>query len=127
MGMTPLEGLVMGSRSGDIDPAIPAYLQRRAGFTAEEIDTALNRNSGLRALCGDNDMRRILQRVDAADPQAQLALDIYCQRIRKYIGAYLAVLGRVDALVFTGGIGEHAAPVRRKICANLQQPGHPPG
>jgi acetate kinase len=123
MGMTPLEGLVMGSRSGDIDPAIPAYLQRRAGLTAEEIETALNRNSGLRALCGDNDMRRILQRVDAADPQAQLALDIYCQRIRKYIGAYLALLGRVDALVFTGGIGEHAAPVRRKICANLQHLG----
>jgi len=123
MGMTPLEGLVMGSRSGDIDPAIPAYLQRRAGLTAEGIDTDLNKHSGLRALCGDNDMRRILQRVDAADPQAQLALDIYCQRIRKYIGAYFAVLGRVDALVFTGGIGEHAAPVRQRICANLQNLG----
>lgn len=123
MGMTPLEGLVMGSRSGDIDPAIPAYMQRRAGLTADEVDAALNQHSGLRALSGDNDMRRILQRVDAADPQAQLALDIYCQRIRKYIGAYLAVLGHVDALVFTGGIGEHAAPVRRVICANLQHIG----
>lgn len=123
MGMTPLEGLVMGSRSGDIDPAIPAYLQRLAGFTAEQIDTALNKDSGLQALCGDNDMRRILQRVDAADHQAQLALDIYSQRIRKYIGAYLAVLGRVDAVVFTGGIGEHAAPVRRKVCANLHNLG----
>jgi acetate kinase len=123
MGMTPLEGLVMGSRSGDIDPAIPAYLQRRAGLTAEEVDTDLNKRSGLRALCGDNDMRRILERVDAADPQARLALDIYCQRIRKYIGAYFAVLGRVDALVFTGGIGEHAAPVRRQVCANLQNLG----
>ena len=123
MGMTPLEGLVMGTRSGDIDPAIPAYLQRRAGFTADEVDSALNKESGLRALSGDNDMRRILQRVDAADPQAQLALDVYCQRIRKYIGAYLAVLGHVDALIFTGGVGEHAAPVRRQICANLQNLG----
>jgi acetate kinase len=123
MGMTPLEGLVMGSRSGDIDPAIPAYLQRRAGLSAEQVDAALNKTSGLQALCGDNDMRRILQRVDAADPQAQLALDIYCQRIRKYIGAYLAELGRVDALVFTGGIGEHAAPVRSMICADLDNLG----
>ena len=120
MGMTPLEGLVMGSRSGDIDPAIPTYIQRRAELSAAEIDTALNKKSGLQALCGDNDMRRILQRVDTGDPQAQLALEIYCQRIRKYIGAYLALLGRVDALIFTGGIGEHAAPVRRRICANLQ-------
>lgn len=120
MGMTPLEGLVMGSRSGDIDPAIPAYLQRRAGLSAADVDTALNKQSGLHALCGDNDMRRITQRVDAGDAQAQLALDIYCQRIRKYIGAYLAVLGRVDALIFTGGIGEHAASVRQQICADLQ-------
>ena len=123
MGMTPLEGLVMGSRSGDIDPAIPAYLQRRAGLTAEQVDTELNKNSGLRALSGDNDMRRILERVAGGDARARLAVEIYCQRIRKYIGAYLAVLGRVDALVFTGGIGEHAAPVRREICANLQHLG----
>jgi len=123
MGMTPLEGLVMGSRSGDLDPAIGAYLQRRAGMSAQEIDTALNTQSGLRALCGDNDMRRILQRVDDGDQQAQLALDIYCQRIRKYIGAYLALLGRVDALIFTGGIGEHAAEVRHAVCSNLQNQG----
>ena len=123
MGMTPLEGLVMGSRSGDIDPAIPIYMQRRAGLTAEEVDTVLNKSSGLLALGGDNDMRRILQRVDAGEPQAQLALDIYCQRIRKYIGAFLALLGRVDALVFTGGVGEHAAPVRRRICADLDNLG----
>ncbi|MCB1772014.1 MAG: acetate kinase [Gammaproteobacteria bacterium] len=123
MGMTPLEGLVMGSRSGDIDPAIPAYLQRRAGLTADEIDSVLNKQSGLHALCGDNDMRRILERVAAGEDQARLALDIYCQRIRKYIGAYLAVLGRVDALVFTGGIGERAAPVRRQVCTNLEHLG----
>jgi acetate kinase len=119
MGMTPLEGLVMGSRSGDIDPAIPAYLQRRAGLSADQIDAALNQDSGLRALCGDNDMRRILERVDAGDGRAKLALEIYCQRIRKYIGAYVALLGHVDALIFTGGVGEHAAPVRQRICADL--------
>jgi acetate kinase len=119
MGMTPLEGLVMGSRSGDIDPAIPVYLQRRAGLSADQIDAALNHDSGLRALCGDNDMRRILERVDADDDRAKLALEIYCQRIRKYIGAYVALLGRVDALIFTGGVGEHAAPVRERICADL--------
>jgi acetate kinase len=123
MGMTPLEGLVMGTRSGDIDPAISSYLQQRAGFSAQEIDHALNKDSGLRALCGDNDMRSILRRVDNADSQAQLALDIYCQRIRKYIGAYLALLGRVDALIFTGGIGEHAAAVRQAITNNLQNLG----
>jgi acetate kinase len=123
MGMTPLEGLVMGTRSGDIDPAISSYLQQRAGFTAQEIDHALNKDSGLRALCGDNDMRSILRRVDNAESQAQLALDIYCQRIRKYIGAYLALLGRVDALIFTGGIGEHAAAVRQVITNNLQNLG----
>ncbi len=120
MGMTPLEGLVMGTRSGDIDPAIPTYLQQRAGLSAEQIDSALNKQSGLRALCGENDMRRILQRSDEGDPKAQLALDIYCQRTRKYIGAYVALLGRVDALIFTGGIGEHAPAVRQKICSNLE-------
>jgi acetate kinase len=122
MGMTPLEGLVMGSRSGDLDPAIPAYLSRVAGLSAEAIDSALNRDSGLKALCGDNDMRCILTRAEAADPadpQAELALEIYCRRIRKYLGAYLALLGRVDALIFTGGIGEHAAPIRQRICADL--------
>jgi acetate kinase len=123
MGMTPLEGLVMGTRSGDIDPAISTYLQQRAGFTAQEVDHALNKQSGLRALCGDNDMRSILRRVNDSDSQAQLALDIYCQRIRKYIGAYLALLGGVDALVFTGGIGEHAAAVRQAITNNLQNLG----
>jgi acetate kinase len=120
MGLTPLEGLVMGGRSGDIDPAIPLYMQRRAGLDVDQVDSALNRDSGLRALCGDNDMRRILQRAEAGDSRAQLALTIYCQRIRKYIGAYLALIGPVQALVFTGGIGEHAAQVRQQICADLQ-------
>lgn len=123
MGMTPLEGLVMGTRSGDIDPAIGSYLQQRAGLTVQEIDHALNKQSGLLALCGDNDMRSILRRVDESDQRAQLALEIYCQRIRKYIGAYLALLGRVDALIFTGGIGEHAAAVRQASVGNLQNLG----
>ena len=123
MGMTPLEGLVMGTRSGDIDPAISTYLQQRAGLSAAEIDHALNKQSGLRALCGDNDMRSILTRVENADAQAQLALEIYSLRIRKYIGAYLALLGRVDALIFTGGIGEHAAAVRQAVVGNLHSLG----
>jgi acetate kinase len=118
MGMTPLEGLVMGTRSGDIDPAIGTYLQQRGGFTAQEIDHALNKQSGLIALCGDNDMRSILCRVDDADKQAQLALDIYCLRIRKYIGAYLALLGRVDALIFTD-LDYHR--VQRARCDGCQQ------
>lgn len=123
MGMTPLEGLVMGTRCGDMDPAIPAYMERVAGLAPAEVDAALNRQSGLKALCGDYDMRAILARAAAGDADAELALDIYCYRIRKYIGAYLAVLGRVDALVFTGGIGEHAAPVRERVCAGLERLG----
>jgi len=120
MGMTPLEGLVMGTRCGDMDPAIPAYMERAVGMTPAEVDDALNRRSGLKALCGEYDLRRILARAGTGDADARLALDIYCYRIRKYIGAYTAALGRVDALVFTGGVGEHAAPVRERICAGLE-------
>lgn len=123
MGMTPLEGLVMGTRCGDIDPAIPAYMERVAGMTPQTVDSALNHDSGLKALCGDNDMRAILLRAEAGDTQAERALDLYAYRIRKYIGAYLAALGRVDALVFTGGVGENAAPVRARICAGLENLG----
>jgi acetate kinase len=119
MGMTPLEGLVMGTRCGDMDPAIPAYMERVAGLSPIQVDDALNKQSGLKALCGDYDMRTILGRVETGDKIASLALDMYCYRIRKYIGAYAVALGRVDALVFTGGIGEHAAIVRERICADL--------
>jgi acetate kinase len=112
MGLTPLEGLVMGTRSGDIDPAVVFHLHRVGGYTIDDIDTLLNRNSGMRGLCGDNDMRTIAARSDAGDPDATQALDIYCHRIRKYIGAYAAILGRIDAIAFTGGIGEHSAAVR---------------
>ena len=119
MGLTPLEGLVMGTRSGDIDPAIHAFLAEQEGLSLAEVDTLLNRESGLKGLCGSTDMRDIENRADAGDEAARLALDVYVYRIRKYIGAYWAVLGRVDALVFTAGVGENAASVRARVCDGL--------
>ncbi len=119
MGFTPLEGLVMGTRSGDLDPAVPLFVQRRAGLSAEAVDAALNQESGLRGLAGTSDMRELLAREQAGDEPARLALDLYCCRIRKYVGAFCAVLGRVDALVFTGGVGENAARVRGLASADL--------
>ncbi|MFF2850557.1 acetate kinase [Streptomyces sp. NPDC058001] len=123
MGLTPLEGLVMGTRSGDIDPAVVFHLKRVAGMATDEIDDLLNKRSGLVGLCGDNDMREIRRRIDEGDRAAQLAFDIYVHRLKKYIGAYYAVLGRVDALVFTAGVGENAAPVREAAVAGLEQLG----
>lgn len=119
MGMTPLEGLMMGTRSGDIDPAIHFYLGRSLGLSSQEIETLLNKNSGCKGVCGENDMRAIHKMADAGDANAQLALAMYAYRIKKYIGAYCAVLGRVDALVFTGGIGENDAWLRRACCEDL--------
>lgn len=123
MGFTPLEGLVMGTRCGDLDPAVPLYMQQTAAMGAEGIDRALNQESGLKGLCGTNDLREVLTLQQSGDEAAALALDLYCYRIRKYIGAYTAVLGRVDALVFTGGVGENAAPVRSRACAGLERLG----
>jgi acetate kinase len=123
MGMTPLEGLVMGTRSGDLDPAVSAYIARRTGQDAEETDRALNKASGLLALGGSNDMRDITAGAAAGDEGATLALDVYCYRIRKYIGAYLAVLGRIDALVFTAGVGENSPEVRAGAVAGLEHLG----
>uniref|UniRef100_A0AAU3GSA1 Acetate kinase n=1 Tax=Streptomyces sp. NBC_01401 TaxID=2903854 RepID=A0AAU3GSA1_9ACTN len=120
MGLTPLEGLVMGTRSGDIDPAVTFHLKRVAGMSADEIDALLNKRSGLVGLCGDNDMREIRRRVDEGDERAALAFDIYIHRLKKYIGAYSAVLGRVDAVVFTAGVGENSAPVREAALAGLE-------
>ncbi|QIQ02616.1 acetate kinase [Streptomyces liangshanensis] len=120
MGMTPLEGLVMGTRSGDIDPAVPLHLQRAAGMSVDETDELLNKRSGLTGLCGDNDMREILRRSDAGDQRARLAFDVYIHRLKKYIGAYAAVLGRVDAVAFTAGVGENAAAVREAAVAGLE-------
>ncbi|MFF7771312.1 acetate kinase [Streptomyces massasporeus] len=123
MGLTPLEGLVMGTRSGDMDPAVIFHLMRVGGMSADEIDTLLNKKSGLIGLCGDNDMREIRRRVDEGDEQAELAFDIYIHRLKKYIGAYYAVLGRVDAVTFTAGVGENAAPVRAAALAGLEELG----
>ncbi|NUQ98671.1 MAG: acetate kinase [Streptomyces sp.] len=123
MGLTPLEGLVMGTRSGDMDPAVIFHLMRVGGMSTDEIDTLLNKKSGLIGLCGDNDMREIRRRVDEGDEEAQLAFDIYIHRLKKYIGAYYAVLGRVDAVAFTAGVGENAGPVREAALAGLQELG----
>jgi acetate kinase len=120
MGLTPLEGLVMGTRSGDTDPAVIFHLARVGGMSIDEIDTLLNKKSGLIGLCGDNDMREIGRRIDEGDEQAKLAFDIYIHRLKKYIGAYYAVLGRVDAVAFTAGVGENAAPVREAAVAGLE-------
>lgn len=123
MGLTPLEGLVMGTRCGDLDPAVHFYLMRQTGMSAEEIETLLNFQSGLKGICGTNDMRIIQQRAHEGNEQAKLALDLFCYRIKKYIGAYLSVIGKVDAVVFTGGIGENSALVREKACSGLEHLG----
>ncbi|MFF5402082.1 acetate kinase [Streptomyces misionensis] len=120
MGLTPLEGLVMGTRSGDLDPAVIFHLARVGGMSMDEIDTLLNKRSGLFGLCGDNDMREIRRRIGEGDEEAALAFDIYIHRLKKYIGAYFAVLGKVDAIVFTAGVGENAAPVREAAIAGLE-------
>ena len=124
MGMTPLEGLVMGTRSGDLDPAIPLLLARgeagAPGLPFDEIDQLLNRRSGLAGLSGvGGDFRDIAAAADAGDPRARLAIEVFVHRIRKYVGAYAAVMGGVDAIVFTGGIGENAAEVRSRVCDHL--------
>jgi acetate kinase len=120
MGMTPLEGLVMGTRSGDVDPAIHGHLARVAGQSAEDTDRALNSQSGLKGLAGDNDFREVSRRRAAGDEHAQLAFDVYTYRIKKYIGAYYAVLGAVDAIVFTAGVGQHSAEVRAAALHGLE-------
>jgi acetate kinase len=123
MGLTPLEGLVMGTRSGDLDPAVLLHLQRSAGMSPDEVDDLLNKRSGLLGLCGDNDMREIDRRMAEGDGQARLAFDIYIHRVRKYVGAYTAVLGRVDAIAFTAGVGENSAAVREAALRGLAQLG----
>jgi acetate kinase len=120
MGMTPLEGLVMGTRTGDIDPAVVAYLSRREGVSAETVEQWLNERSGLRGVSGlTNDVRDLLKAEQEGHHGAALALDLFCYRARKYIGAYLAVLNGANAVVFGGGIGEHAPVIRERICAGM--------
>lgn len=120
MGMTPLEGLVMGTRSGDVDPGAFGYLHRELGLDIPAIEAALYSESGLLGLTGASDMRDVEARAAAGDAEAQLAIDIYAYRARKYVGAYAAAMGGVDALVFTGGVGENSAPMRRRICDGLR-------
>jgi acetate kinase len=123
LGMTPLEGLVMGTRCGDIDPSLPFFLMREAEMTPQDVENLLNRKSGLKGICGTSDMREILGQATHGNESAQLGIDMFCYRVKKYIGAYHAVLGRVDAVVFTGGIGENAAPIRQQVCEGLQHIG----
>lgn len=122
MGFSPTEGLMMAGRCGDLDPMIMLALQRE-GMTPEQLDDLLNHQSGLLGICGDTDMRSILQKAGQDDAAAMLAIDMYCYRIKKYIGAYCAILGEVSALVFTGGIGEHAPLIRDKILTGLDRLG----
>ncbi len=123
MGMTPLEGLVMGTRCGDIDPALPFFLANHLKMSLKEIDDMVNKDSGLKGICGTNDMREVIEKKNAGKPKAKTALDIYCYRIKKYIGAYFAVLESLDCLVFTGGIGENALEIRALCCQGLTKLG----
>ena len=123
MGFTPLAGLVMGSRSGDIDPALPLYLQSALGMTVNEVDELLNRDSGLRGLSGHSDMRDVFSAAVSGDEPSQLAIDVWAWRARHYLGAYMAQLGGLDAIAFTGGIGENQAELRQRICHELDDLG----
>ena len=119
MGLTPMEGLVMGTRSGDIDPGIITYLWRTAGMGVEDIESMLNRRAGVCGLAGEIDFRVLHQRIESGDETAQLAYDVYIHRLRKYIGAYLALLGGADVITFTAGVGENDAAVRRDSLSGL--------
>lgn len=123
MGLTPLEGLVMGTRTGDIDPAATMYLARAAGMTLDEIDDLYNRKSGMLGLTGHQDMRDVVAAWRAGDAEAALGLDLYTYRLKKYIGSYFAILGRLDALVFTAGVGENAPEIREMAVAGLEHLG----
>jgi acetate kinase len=120
MGMTPLGGLIMGTRGGNLDPGVLTYIADRKGYSIQELDRVLQKESGLKGICGSNDMRDIRRRTDAGDGRAQLALNMFIHRCRQYIGAYFFELGRVDALIFTAGIGEHDAAIRQRICERVQ-------
>jgi acetate kinase len=119
MGLTPLEGLVMGTRTGDIDAAVVVHLSRNAGMSIDEIDDLLNKRSGLKGLTGHNDMREVHRLIATGDIDARVGLDVYVHRLRKYIGAYAAVMGGLDALSFTAGVGENDAVVRAETASGL--------
>lgn len=121
MGFTPLEGLLMGTRSGDLDPAIILHIMAREELTLHEANTLLNKHSGLQGISGvSSDVRDIFEAAEHGHEMATLALDIYCYRIKKYIGSYMAVLGKVDALVFTAGVGENSPDIRQQVCDGLE-------
>jgi acetate kinase len=119
MGLTPLEGLVMGTRSGDIDAGVIGYLCRVAEMSVDEVESMLNQQSGMLGLAGERDFRRLHEMIESGDSSAQLAYDVFIHRLRKYVGAYLAVLGRTDVVSFTAGIGENVAAVRRDALSGL--------
>ncbi len=120
MGLTPLGGLIMGTRSGDVDPSLPLFMSDHLGMASKDIDRTLNKESGMKGLTGDNDLRSITERYERGDEDARLAIEMYVYRIKKYIGSYMAALGRVDALIFTAGVGENSALIRRLACSDLQ-------
>jgi len=125
MGLTPLEGLIMGTRCGDIDPAIIAFLARVKDMPVAQIDNLLNKKSGMLGVSGlSNDMRSVEQAANEGNTRAALALEMYCYRIKKYVGAYTAAIGNVHALVFTAGVGENSDVVRERVCSNLQNIGY---
>lgn len=120
MGLTPLEGLMMGTRCGSIDPAIMPFLMENANLSAKEVDNIMNKKSGLLAIGGSNDMRIIEQKMDAGDENAKLAFDMFVLKVKKFIGAYIAILGKIDSIIFTAGIGENDARIREAVCDGLE-------
>jgi acetate kinase len=121
MGLTPLEGLVMGTRSGDLDPAVVFFLMDRLGMSSNQVDDLLNKQSGLLGLSGNSrDVRDLIEASKNGDKRSKLALNIFCYRVRKYIGAYAAAMGGLDAVIFTAGIGENAVEIRQNICEGLE-------
>ena len=120
MGLTPLEGLMMGTRCGSIDPAIMPFLMENANLSAKEVDNIMNKKSGLLAIGGSNDMRIIEQKMDAGEENAKLAFDMFVLKVKKFIGAYIAILGKIDSIIFTAGIGENDARIREAVCDGLE-------
>ncbi len=120
MGFTPLEGLLMGTRSGDIDPSVILYIMAKEGLNYSEANTLLNKHSGLQGISGvSSDMREVITEMNEGNKKAKLAFEVFCYRIKKYVGSYIAALGGLDALVFTGGIGENSPDVRKAVCENM--------
>jgi acetate kinase len=123
LGMTPLAGLVMGTRVGDLDPGVIFYLEEEIGYSIEKVKKILNKESGMKGLAGENDLRAVTEKAAKGDEAAQLALDVYTYRIKKYIGSYIAAIGPINGIVFTAGVGENSAIVREMVCTGLEHLG----